>query len=191
MNTDEQLIQQFCQGDMKAFEDLYLRHKDPLYRYLFRQVSNKDLSDELHQDVWAKIIKQANQFNQLSSFKTWLYKIAHNHMIDYFRANKFRSQFDNKNNSETVDDEHKDNEQACETINQSPEAEIQNQQLKQEIFAAVEQLPNEQKEVFLLHEHGGFNIKSIASITNNSQEATKSRLRYAIKKLRDKLEVWL
>ena len=180
--TDEQLIKDYAGGSHYAFETLYKRYKKPIYHYCFRQVSTPALADELHQDVWLKVIKSAAQFKQQSSFKTWLYKIAHNTLMDYYRKSEKRRHL---SVIQTDSREHYDNSgEAYSQEQQQPDNKLHNKQLQKLLLNGIAELPPEQKEVFLLHETGGLSLHDIALVTQSSFESTKSRLRYAGNKLR-------
>ena len=184
MQTDEQLIILYQQGDIEAFDVLYQRHKNALYRYFFRQVKNTAIADELHQDVWMKIVKSSTLFNQQSLFTTWLFKIAHHRLIDYYRSNK--------NHAVQLDDDQEVYEMVLNLDhNNQPEQALENKQITATVLQAVDELPAEQKETFLLYEHSGLSLKEIAEITQVSFESSKSRLRYAVKKLRLQLRALL
>ncbi len=180
--TDEQLVKDYAGGSHSAFETLYRRYKNAIYHYCVRQVSTSALADELHQDIWLKVIKSAAQFKQQSSFKTWLYKIAHNTLMDYYRKSAIRRHL---MVIQTETKEHNDN--SNETYiqeQQQPDNKLQNQQLQKLLLSGIEELTVEQKEVFLLHEKSGLSLHDIALVTQSSFESTKSRLRYAVKKIR-------
>lgn len=184
--SDEQLIQWYQNGNADAFETLYTRYKTAIYHYFYRQVQSSAIADELHQDVWLKIIRTSSSFNQRSTFKTWLYKIAHHRLIDHYRqAGKHHLHLVNNN----LDDSELENE--TEDANPGPEACLQKQQLDTALLNGIEQLPKEQKEVFILYESRNLTVEEIANITDSSYESTKSRLRYAVKKLRQHLTHYL
>ena len=176
-NTDEQLLQQYSKGNNKAFETLYARYRKPVYHYFYRQVSTPASADELHQDVWLKVIKSCPQFKQQASFKTWLFKIAHNTLVDFYRSSNQRGHLQLVTETEEPGD--------LPILETEPlEKELQNRQIQDIILKGIESLPHEQKEVFLLHEKSGLSLEDIARITQGSFESTKSRLRYASQKLR-------
>lgn len=180
--SDEQLIQWYNKGNTEAFETLYRRHKNAIYHYFYRQVQSASIADELHQDVWLNIIKSSSRFGQQSSFKTWLYRIAHNRLVDHYRQNGKQplqlTQEDTSNHKQEIKDE---------SNITAPDNNLQQEQINSAVIEGIEQLPREQKEVFLLHERSELTLEEIASITNSSYESTKSRLRYAVKKLRQHL----
>jgi len=178
MESDEQLIQLFDKGNIKAFDSLYARYKQAIYHYFLRQVHSKSIADELHQDVWLNIIKSPSRFNHNASFKTWLYKVAHNRLIDHYRHNSKQAL---SLVQSTSSDQNSEKEAIVAT--DRPDESLHEHQLKQALLQAVASLPEEQKEVFLLHEKSGLTLREIAQVTDSSFESTKSRLRYAVKKL--------
>lgn len=181
--TDKQLIHAYQKGDTKAFEVLYRRYKKAIYHYFFRQVHPPAAADELHQEVWLRIIKSTAGFNQQSSFKTWLYKIAHNQLVDYYRRSSIQPLHLVSDNTDINAMDH----HPATSLSSEPDKILQVQQAEQALLNALDLLPDEQKEVFLLHEKSGLSLQEIALISNNSYESTKSRLRYAVKKLRQNM----
>ena len=187
--TDEQLIHSYQKGEADAFEALYIRYKNAIYHYFFRQVHSSGTADELHQDVWLKIIKSSSAFKRQSSFKTWLYKIAHNRLIDHYRQSSRQplylvqpvAQADSLTEGTTAANKIT---ATSDKPSNEPDAALQEQQLCHALLKGISALPEAQKEVFLLHEKSGLTLQEIALITGSSFESTKSRLRYAVKKLR-------
>ena len=88
---DSALMLRYRDGDVAAFEALYRRHKDPLYRYLVRLSSNRDTAEDVFQEVWSKIIKARRNYRPTAKFTTFLYRVAHNCFIDHIRRNKRHS----------------------------------------------------------------------------------------------------
>ena len=86
--SDEQLMRQYAAGDMSAFETLYERYRGPLYRYIQRQVREPATVNDLYQGSWEKLIKARRQFKPSASFRAWLFRIAHNHLVDHYRSRK-------------------------------------------------------------------------------------------------------
>ena len=85
--SDEALMMQYQQGDQAAFETLYRKYKDMLYRYFINHISNTHQSEELYQEVWIKLINSASRYEPKAKFKTFLFTIAHNTLIDFYRKN--------------------------------------------------------------------------------------------------------
>ncbi|MFT5396145.1 MAG: RNA polymerase sigma-70 factor (ECF subfamily) [Gammaproteobacteria bacterium] len=178
---DEELMLSYATGNAAAFEILYLRHKGPVYRYMLRLCRNEAVAEELFQEVWMKLIKAKDNYVASAKFTTYLYKLAHNLFIDHYRKQTVRIVEDL---SVEVDDIEHGQEQ--ESAN-NPEYLTQTHQTMDKLTSLLETLPNEQREVFLLREEAGMTVSEIAEIVGINAEAAKSRLRYAIAKLRSGL----
>lgn len=173
---DSALMLRYKDGDTAAFETLYRRHKDALYRYLLRMCRNRAAAEDVFQDVWGKIIKARSNYRPTAKFTTFMYRVAHNCFIDHVRRNKRHS-----NNVELEPELHTDASELPETLTERSLA-------KERLTLALRDLPEEQRDVFLLHEEGGLSVDQIASVTGCNRETAKSRLRYAVKKLRSAIE---
>jgi len=169
---DSALMLRYRDGDVAAFEALYKRHNDALYRYLLRLCRRRDSAEDIFQEVWGKIIKARENYRPTAKFTTFLYRVAHNCFIDHIRRNKRHMQ--------TVDVE-PDNQP---DPGDSPETHTERSLARRRLHHALRHLPDEQRDVFLLHEEAGLNLDQIASVTGVNRETAKSRLRYAVNKLR-------
>jgi RNA polymerase sigma factor (sigma-70 family) len=172
-DSDENLMLHYAAGDAAAFETLYARHKAPLYRYVLRHV-DRNIADELYQDIWLKLIQARGDYKPSAKFTTWLYRIAHNRIIDFYRRQSIRPVDANAAAIETAAD------RDC----NRPEQRIESQDRMERLLAAIADLPREQKDAFLLHEQAGLSLGEIAELTGVGFEAAKSRLRYALQRLR-------
>jgi RNA polymerase sigma-70 factor (ECF subfamily) len=169
---DSALMLRYRDGDVSAFEDLYRRHKDPVFRYLLRLSGHRDTAEDVFQEVWSKIIKARGSYRPTAKFSTFLYRVAHNCFIDHVRRNKRHS-----GNTAFEPGRHSDPGEHLETTTERSLA-------RERLEAALDNLPEEQRDAFLLHEEGGFSVDQIAAITDCNRETAKSRLRYAVNKLR-------
>ena len=169
---DTALMLRYRDGDVVAFEMLYQRHNNALYRYLVRLCHHRDTAEDIFQDVWGKIINSRQNYRPTAKFSTFLYRVAHNCFIDHIRRNKRHSQ---------IVDVEPDNQP---DPGELPEALAERSLAKRRLDAALRELPEEQRDVFLLHEEAGLNLDQIASVTGANRETAKSRLRYAVRKLR-------
>ncbi len=167
-------------GDASAFEILYQRHKGALYRYILRQCGNDSTSEELFQDVWMKLINARKRYEVKAKFTTYLFQIAHNRVIDHYRRQQ--------TNPDNPGDCEADIESAPTRIQDQPEQQVEIREQSQKILYLLDKLPVEQREVFLLKEEAGKSIPEIAEITGVNAETAKSRLRYAVNKLRQALK---
>ncbi len=177
---DADLMLRYAHGEARAFDLLYARHKGPLYRYLLRQCRDRAVADDLFQDVWDRVIRSRKHYQIRAKFATFLYRIAHNCAVDQFRSRARRR-----------DDQSDPVEDSADTL-AAPDAERPDRQLADAQFRdafqrAMDTLPDEQRAVFLLYEESGLALDEIAEITGVGMETAKSRLRYAVSKLRKTL----
>jgi len=176
--SDESLMLDYTRGDADAFEILYQRHKSPLYRFVLRQCGPQFV-DDLFQDIWMKVINSRMRYKVKATFKTWLYHIARNRIIDHYRRQNIRPVDKNPDNLASISDDR----------HIQPENRLEKNDQREQLMKAITALPDEQKEAFLLREEAGLAIEEIAVTTGVSYETAKSRLRYAVKKLRQQLEI--
>lgn len=164
--SDESLMIAYAKGDIRSFDVLYGRHKNALYRYVLRQVSNKDLAQDLYQECWGRIIKAANQYSAQAKWSTWAYRIAHNLVVDHYRAFK------------PVDGEWQEDADTESRVS-APEDLHEQQVVSAQIKHCMTKLPSVQLEVFILTQETDMTLKMIAEVVAASHEAVKTRLRYA------------
>ena len=175
--SDEALMLAWADGDVPAFEQLYSRHRGRLYRFLLRQLRDQALADELFQDVWQRVIAARTGWRPDAAFATWLYRIAHNRVADHWRALQYRP-------PATVD---ADERAARIPDPDTPERTLSEFERRRELQLALDALPHEQREVLLLRLEQELTLEEIGAITGVGRETVKSRLRYAMEKLRDRL----
>jgi RNA polymerase sigma-70 factor (ECF subfamily) len=169
---DSALMLRYRDGDIAAFETLYKRHKDPVYRYLLRLSGHPATAEDVFQEAWGKIIRAREAYRPTAKFTTFLYRVAHNCFIDHLRRNQRHAA------SAPFDPEvHRD---PGETLETATERSLARERLEK----ALADLPDEQRDAFLLHEEGGLTVDQIAAVTDCNRETAKSRLRYAVRKLR-------
>jgi RNA polymerase sigma-70 factor (ECF subfamily) len=173
---DSALMLRYKDGDTAAFETLYRRHNDALYRYLLRLCRHPATAEDVFQEVWGKIINTRASYRPTAKFTTFIYRVARNCFIDHARRNKRHA------NSTELDPElHADPSDLPETL-------VERGLAKERLALALKNLPEEQRDAFLLHEEAGLSIDEIASVTGCNRETAKSRLRYAVNKLRSAIE---
>lgn len=160
---------------MTAFEQLYRRHKDPLYRYLLRGCAHPEAAAEMFQDVWASLVRVRAGYEPRAKFSTWLYRMAHNRLVDHIRQAP-RAPLPLEEELIPAAAEH-----------ERPEARTLQGELAERLRRALALLPPEQREAFLLHEEGGLSLEEIAEVSGVGRETVKSRLRYGLAKLREAL----
>ena len=181
--TDEQLMLAYAAGDAAAFEKLYARHRGGLYRFLLRGIKERGFAEELFQEIWMRVIEARARYAPQARFATWLYTIAHHRMVDHWRR---RGLAVVPLKGDDPDDP-APWEPAAEGAREPQRQAETNEQLAR-LARALEALPQAQREVFLMREEGGLSIAEIAAATAANEEAVKSRLRYALAKLRGALD---
>jgi RNA polymerase sigma factor (sigma-70 family) len=181
--TDEELMQAYARGDMRAFETLYDRHALPVWRFVQRSVQNAALADDLVQDVWFSVVRHAPQYEVRAKFRTWLFTLAHHRVVDHWRTQK---------NHTSLDAESEDGTALAEMLAAEsgfgPERRLDSRELAQALLDALAALPEVQREAFLLQAEAGMSLAEIAQTTGVNMETAKSRLRYARARLRETLE---
>jgi len=181
--TDEALLAQYACGDAAAFELLYRRHELRVWRYLERNTRNRAITDELMQEVWFAVARDAGHYQPTARFSTWLFTIAHNRMIDSMRVSRRYASLDELGyEADVVLD------QLMTGPSEGPLAAAVALDQATALVRAVEGLPDDQREAFLLQVEGDLSVEEIAEITKSNFETTKSRLRYARTKLRESLK---
>jgi RNA polymerase sigma-70 factor (ECF subfamily) len=176
--ADEQLMLAYAAGDGAAFEALYARHRGPVYRYVRRSLKDAAQADELFQDVWMRVIEARVRYSPQARFTTWLYTIAHNRLVDHWRARGLALV--------SLDgDADDDPPEPAAGPEAEPERLLEASQAARRLAQALAALPFAQREAFLLHQEGGLTAAEIARATGSNEEAAKSRLRYAMKKLKE------
>lgn len=187
--SDEALMEAFQRGDTRAFEHLLRKHRRPVYNFIHRQVGHSATAEDLMQEVFLRIIKGASSYKREAKFTTWIYTIARNLCVDHTRRAKHRraASLDqplagsNGEQRGTMGDHVADSGPAV-------DRQVIGQQLKGRIEEAVARLNEEQREVFLMREYLNLPFKEIADIVGCPENTVKSRMRYALERLRQELE---
>jgi RNA polymerase sigma-70 factor (ECF subfamily) len=167
---DEELMLAYRDGNAGAFETLYGRHRARLYRFVLRSVKSRAVGEELFQEIWLRVIEARGRYTPQARFTTWLYTIAHNHLADHWRKRGLTLVA--LEGDETPG------------LSPDPSEQVQARESLERFAAALQALPALQREAFLLHEEGELTVADIAAATGTNEEAAKSRLRYAMAKLK-------
>ena len=167
--NEDRLLRAYARGERSAFTKLYEEYKTPVYHYLVKSCSNRADADELFQEVWLRVIASASSFEAHGRFRSWLFSVAHNCVVDHYRRAGRATLV------EVTDD----------MASEAPTPDLNE---GERIERAIRRLPFEQRQAFYLREILGCSVKQIAEIQDIGVEAAKSRLRYAYGKLREDLE---
>ena len=184
--TDEQLISGYLNGNNNCFEQLLKRHKNKIFSYLLLTVKQRDVAEDIFQDVFVKVINTMNKgsYKEEGKFLPWVMQIAHNIVMDYFRNGKKMQFVDNAENEE----EDIDIFRLLVNDEKNAEEKIIGDEIDKEIRAMVNNLADEQKEVVLMRHYGKMSFKEISELTNVNINTCLGRMRYAITNLRNMME---
>ena len=181
--TDEALMIRFQSGDRSAFAVLVRRHQSPLYNFAMRQLRSPSVAEEVVQDAFVRVVQNAADFKHEARFSTWLYTITRNLCIDQMRKRALRRH-------PSLDEAKRAEEGEGPTLGEQTadsranvERSAVSVEIRERVLAAVEQLPDEQREVFLMREVSNLPFKEIAEIVGVPENTVKSRMRYALERL--------
>lgn len=174
-DSDAALLRRYRRGDAGAFELLYQRHRLGLFRFLYGLCGDTSLAEEIFQDTWLSLIRSQVEQREAVLFKTFLYQIARNRLIDHWRR---------QGRHQGREDSYDEAMHAQLDVAAGPEQQWAGGREHVRLQTALQELPDEQREVFLLRAEGELELHEIASLTQSPAETVKSRLRYAIQKLR-------
>jgi len=186
-STDVMLMRAYRDGDARAFETLYTRHKGGTYRYFLRHVSGDGATaDELHQDLWLRLIGSRHRYEPTAKFSTWLYTLARHRLIDHWRTRSGLTLASLED--EAIVAQAEESVGATREVDDEPLHASMNAESRRRLVEALADVPPLQRDAFLLHVEGGLSLDDIATLTATPRETVKSRLRYAYRKLRAAVE---
>jgi len=172
--ADETLMHAFAQGDTAAFEPLFERHRRSLFTFLLHQCRSRAAAEDLFQDVFLRLVRARRSWTPSGRFRSWLYAIARNALVDARRRDAVRASEDAEAGTDPLPTGR----------TEDPAERASARELGQRVAAALERLPAEQREVFLLRERAGLEFAAIAELTGEKLATVKSRMRYALAGLR-------
>ncbi|MFC5684093.1 RNA polymerase sigma factor [Flavobacterium sp. MAHUQ-51] len=175
---DALLVKDYVAGNEEALATLIKRHESKIYGFIYSKVSDRDVSNDIFQDTFIKVIKtlKSNSYNEEGKFLPWVMRIAHNLVIDYFRKNKKMPMY-----RETE-------EFSVFSIMTDESLTIENQliadQVEMDLQKLIEELPEDQKEVLVMRMYKDMSFKEISEVTGVSINTSLGRMRYALMNLR-------
>jgi len=176
--SDQELINQYLDGNQQAFATLLERHKQKIYTSIYLFVKDQALAEDIFQDVFIKIIDtiRKGRYNHEGKFLQWAMRIAYNMCVDHFRRSKRRPKFSPTENFDIMD--------ILAVSEDNMEQQIIKSQTHEKIRALLDQLPAEQREVVVLRHYADLSFKEIASLTQVSINTALGRMRYALINIR-------
>ena len=176
-DEDAQLMLAYASGELRAFETIYSRHRGALYRYLMRQAHDPEIANDLFQEVWSRVIANRMRYEPRAKFRTFLFTLAYNCFIDHCRRLKARPSGPGIDDADAAD-------LLPAGDDARPDVQLQRDEGSRRYRAALATLPPEHRDVYLLHEESELSLEEIARVTGVGTETAKSRLRYAVGKLK-------
>lgn len=179
---DSTLVSNYIKGDEKCFEILINRHKQRVYNFIFSKVLIKDVTEDIFQDTFIKVINtlKRGKYNEEGKFLPWVMRIAHNLVIDYFRKNNRMPTFKNTDEFDIF------------SVLGDGLLNAENQMVKEQILADVRrvitELPQDQKEVLVMRMYKDMSFKEISECTGVSINTALGRMRYALINMRKLIE---
>jgi len=182
---DEALMARFLSGDRGAFALLVRRHQRPLYNFALRHLASSSAAEEVVQETFMRVVQSASDFRQTSRFTAWLYTIARNLCIDALRKKAQRQHRSLDEPASPNDGDPQGPSLADRTADRaaSVERSALSLEMRARLLSAVNELPDDQREVFLLREISDLPFKEIALIVDAPENTVKSRMRYALERL--------
>ncbi|TVR87923.1 MAG: sigma-70 family RNA polymerase sigma factor [Saprospirales bacterium] len=180
--SDKELIQKYLEGNDYAFETLLNRHKEKIYTSIYLFVKDRDLAEDIFQEVFIKIIRtlRRGKYNHEGKFLQWAMRISYNLCVDHFRRSKRRTKVSPTETFDIFD--------VLELKDENMEEEMMKSQTHQKVRKLVDMLPAEQREVVILRHYADMSFKEIANLTNVSINTALGRMRYALINIRKMME---
>jgi RNA polymerase sigma-70 factor (ECF subfamily) len=185
--ADEALMVRYQKGEVRAFEILLTRHRKPIYNFILRFVGSRELAEDLMQETFLRVIRGAENYKRQAKFTTWLYTIARNLCVDQSRRAKHRR-------AQSLDQPMSSSAESGTLLDVVPGKDMPSdraavsKEIHRKLHEALERLSEEQREVFLMREFLDMPFKQIADVVGVPENTVKSRMRYALEKLRLELD---
>lgn len=185
--TDEMLMVRYKRGDREAFVELVRRYERPIFNFSRRYVGSREGAADVTQETFLRVVKRSTDFRHEARFSTWLFSIARNLCVDELRRRRHRNHPSLEQTNSTGEELKARLAEPSAPHAFDGERGAANREMQQAIAGAVDELPDDQREVFLLRQLGGVPFAEIASMTQTNENTVKSRMRYALEHLRERL----
>ena len=182
MNSDALLVSAYVNGDESALGELIARHKDRIYRFIYSKVYDRDVTEDIFQDTFVKVINtlKRGSYNEEGKFLPWVMRIAHNLVIDYFRRNNRMPKFESNDDFNIFS--------VLSDGNLNAERSMIKDQVEKDVQRLIEELPEDQIEVLIMRIYKDMSFKEISEQTGVSINTALGRMRYALINLRKVIE---
>ena len=178
INSDALLVNAYVNGDESALGELIARHKDRIYRFIYSKVYDRDVTEDIFQDTFVKVINtlKKGNYNEEGKFLPWVMRIAHNLVIDYFRRNNRMPKFESNDDFNIFS--------VLSDGDLNAERSMIKDQVQKDVQRLIEELPEDQKEVLKMRIYKDMSFKEISEQTGVSINTALGRMRYALINLR-------
>ena len=178
INSDALLVNAYVNGDESALGELIARHKDRIYRFIYSKVYDRDVTEDIFQDTFVKVINtlKKGNYNEEGKFLPWVMRIAHNLVIDYFRRNNRMPKFESNDDFNIFS--------VLSDGDLNAERSMIKDQVQKDVQRLIEELPEDQKEVLTMRIYKDMSFKEISEQTGVSINTALGRMRYALINLR-------
>lgn len=178
--NDVELVQAYIDGNNRAFDEFLARHQQQIFTYILYTVKDEDLANDLFQETFLKVITkiQNHQYSETGKLQWWIIRIAHNVIVDYYRAQK------NENVVDAPKENNLGNLKGDMLLGDNRETELTNSQTVQQLFGLMNALPEVQREVVYMRYFQNLSFKEIAEETHVSINTSLGRMRYALINMR-------
>ncbi len=180
--SDSELVQSYIDGNEQSIEILIKRHKQRIYSFIYSKVLDRDLTEDIFQDTFIKVIRtlKIGNYNEQGKFVSWVMRIAHNLVIDHFRKNKRIPKFENSYEFDIFS--------VLSDSSLNAEKFLIKSQIIDDVKKLIEELPNDQKNVLKYRFYNDMSFKEISEKTGVSINTSLGRMRYALINLRNIIE---
>jgi RNA polymerase sigma-70 factor (ECF subfamily) len=186
--SDQKLMLRYAEhGDVDAFEVLVSRHEKPVFNFILKRCGQRQVAEDLLQETFERVVRSADTYEPKAKFTTWLYTIARNLCIDRARKQKGSTEVSiDKPIGDDPDDDAFVDRMADEEAS-SASVEHDRRSFREQLERALDELPDKQREVFVLREFSGLKYREVADVVDAAVPTVKSRMRYALETLRGHL----
>lgn len=185
-SSDEQLLRAMADGISEAFDILFARHSAVVLSFLSRLTASRCDPEDLLQETFLRVLTHAKDFRPGAAFRPWLFAIARNVAYNTLQKRKLRAEVEVQTDFGGTGSPPVENARTQTSVD--PSARMQSQEQKTKLLAALEELPEAQREIIVLVVFNGFSYEEAAAITGDSEGTLRSRVFHALKKLRDRLK---
>jgi len=179
---DNELIEEYLNGDEKAFEILYERYKSNVFSFIFSMVKNKEIANDIFQEVFVNVINNLKKY-QKGNFKAWIFLIARNKVLDYIKSQKNRFEKEIISIDESFDEEDKLTYKDIIKSDIDPHKNLIKEMENENLYSAIEKLPPQYREIIFLKHFSGLKFVEISEILNTPINTLLSRFKRAIEML--------